>query len=95
MKNVTEDAVRELHGELLTKHPEFCACARCRDDVLALVMNQSRPRYVTSAQGFALASLDVRGDQTRAELSVLVLDAMRIVAQRPRHTPASGTPAAE
>lgn len=92
MKNLVEDAVRELHDELLARHPEFCSCPRCRDDVLALVMNHTRPRYATSTRGFALASLDVRGDQTRAELLARVFEAMRVVAQSPRHTPSTGTP---
>lgn len=94
MKNLVEDAVRELHAELLVRHPGFCACQRCKDDVLALVMNHTRPRYATSSRGFALASLDVRGEQTRAELLARVLEAMRVVAQSPRHTPPSGTPSA-
>lgn len=92
MRNLTEDAVRELHRELLERNAGFCACERCRDDVFALVMNHTRPRYATSTRGVALSNLDMRGDQTRAELSVLVMEAMRVVAQHPRHTPSTGTP---
>ncbi len=93
MKNLIEAAARELHRELVAQHPEFCSCERCSDDVLALVMNHVRPRYATSPRGYALAGLDIWGDQGRAELSVLVFDAMRRVAQSPRHTPGQGTKA--
>ncbi len=92
MRNLLEDAVRELHEELLARNAGFCACSRCRDDVFALVLNHSRPRYATSTRGVALSNLDIRRDQTRAELSVLVLEAMRVVARHPRHTPPGGTP---
>ncbi len=92
MRNLLEGAVRELHAGLVAQHPEFCHCSRCADDVLALVMNHTRPRYATSPRGFALASLDIWTDQTRAELSVLVLNAMRRVAVAPRHTPGTGVP---
>ena len=91
MRNLLEDAVRELHRELVERNAGFCDCPRCTDDVLALVMNHTRPRYATSTRGVALSNLDIRGDQTRAELSVLVLEAMRVVAQHPRHTPSTGT----
>ena len=52
---------------------------------MALVLNHSQPRYATTDTGWALANLEVWGDERRAELSVLVLDAMRKVAESPRH----------
>jgi hypothetical protein len=91
MKNLLEDAVREIHAALRQHHPQFCACARCSDDVVSLVMNHTRPRYATSPRGYALAGLEIWGDQTRAELAVLVFDAMRRVSLEPRHTPLAGT----
>ena len=85
MRNLDERVVREIHGELKVKHPEFCTCAQCADDVVALVLNHSQPRYATTDTGTALANLDMWGDETRAELAVLVLDAMKRVAKEPRH----------
>jgi competence protein ComFB len=85
MKNLIESVVREIHGELKVKHPEFCTCTQCADDVVALVLNHSQPRYATTDTGTALANLDMWGDETRAELAVLVLDAMQRVAREPRH----------
>lgn len=90
MKNLLESAVREVHVELLKHHREFCHCSRCADDVAAYVLNHVRPRYATSAQGWAMENADLVSDQTRAELAVVVLDAIRRVAARPRHTPANG-----
>jgi competence protein ComFB len=87
MKSPLERAVRELHAALAETHPEFCACAQCADDVAALVMNQTRPRYTTTGLGWAVENANLDSDQTRAELSVLVFDAMRRVAEEPRHEP--------
>ena len=95
MKNLVEQAVREMHVGLVAANPEFCSCPRCADDVLAMVMNKTRPRYTTTGLGFAVENVDLVSDQTRAELSVLVFDAMRRVAQRPRHTPPMSTEAQE
>ena len=85
MKNLLENVVREMHGELRAEHPEFCACTQCTDDVVALVLNHSSPRYATTDAGWALANLDLWGDETRAELAVMVLEAMRRVHESPRH----------
>ena len=92
MKSPLERAVREVHQKLAQLHPEFCSCSRCADDVAAMVMNQTRPRYTTTGLGWAVENADLDSDQARAELSVLVFEAMRRVAEQPRHTPSSGTP---
>ena len=85
MKSPLERAVREIHERLAATHAEYCACPQCTDDVAALVMNQTRPRYTTTGLGWAVENVDLDSDQTRAALSVLVLDAMRRVAKEPRH----------
>ncbi|HEU4640931.1 MAG TPA: late competence development ComFB family protein [Gemmatimonadaceae bacterium] len=86
MKNLLEGTVRALHGELRAQNPQFCACEMCQADVEAYALNIARPRYSGgTAVGQALIALDLQRDQTRAELAVLVLDAMRRVAASPRH----------
>lgn len=86
MKSPLERVVRELHANLAEMHGEFCSCEQCADDVVAMVMNQTRPRYTTTGLGWAVEAADLETDQARAELSVLVFDAMRRVAEQPRHT---------
>lgn len=90
MKNLLDTAIREIHAELLAQNAEFCACERCRDDVVAYTLNHTRPRYATSSRGWALENLALSSDQIRAELSVMVLGAMKRVSQDPRHTPPLG-----
>ena len=87
MKNALEGAVKSIHRELMRKHPEFCSCARCEDDVLALALNQTKPRYVSenATLGNVVTGVHLSYDQLRAELTVLVFDAMRLVASSPRH----------
>ena len=90
MNNLVEEVVREIHADLVTRHAGYCACSQCADDAVTCVLNQLRPRYSNTAKGWAIANLELRSDQGRAELSVRVLDAMQRVAQSPRHPPASG-----
>lgn len=87
MRNALEGAVKSIHRELMKRHPEFCSCPRCEDDVLALALNQTKPRYVSenATLGNVVTGVHLSYDQLRAELTVLVFDAMRRVASSPRH----------
>jgi competence protein ComFB len=85
MRSPLERAVRETHSKLTEQHAEFCACEQCADDVVAFVMNQTRPRYTTTGLGWAVEAADLDTDQVRAELAVLVFDAMNRVSEQPRH----------
>lgn len=87
MRSPLERAVRDVHLKLTEAHGEFCSCEQCADDVVALVMNQTRPRYTTTGLGWAIEAADLDTDQVRAELSVLVFEAMHRVAEQPRHAP--------
>lgn len=88
MKNAIEDAVRDVYRSLRARNAQYCDCPRCQDDVIALALNHTRPRYVAGPPlGAAVTSVQLAQDQSRAELTVIVLEAMRRVAQEPRHTP--------
>ncbi|HKW08988.1 MAG TPA: late competence development ComFB family protein [Gemmatimonadaceae bacterium] len=87
MRSPLERAVREVHSKLTETHEEFCACEQCADDVIAMVMNQTRPRYTTTGLGWAVETADLDTDQVRAEIAVLVFEAMNRVAEQPRHAP--------
>jgi competence protein ComFB len=92
MKNLIEDEVRALYQELRAKEPTFCACERCRDDVLSLALNHLTPRYVSGAfpAWEAITRVELSRDQRRAQLAVIVLEAMRRVGQNPNHPPEGG-----
>jgi competence protein ComFB len=87
MRSPLERVVRDVHAKLTERHTQFCACEQCADDVVALVMNQTRPRYTTTGLGWAVEAADLDTDQVRAQLSVLVFEAMHTVAEQPRHAP--------
>ena len=85
MKNLLADTVIGIYDDLLAKMPARCACASCKEDALA---NKTRPRYSGGTDtGMALIALDLQKDQTRAQLAVIVLDAIQRVAANPRHSP--------
>jgi hypothetical protein len=88
MKNLLEDTVLGIYDDLVARMPTVCGCASCKEDALAYVLNKTRPRYSGGTNtGMALIALDLQKDQTRAQLAVIVLDAIQRVAANPRHPP--------
>lgn len=87
MINVLEEAVANTYSDLRSREPQFCACAHCQDDVVTMALNKIRPRYVTAMSlGAAVTRVAMEQDAARAEVAVIVFDAMRRVAASPRHT---------
>ena len=87
VRNALEEAVRSVYDSLRSTNPSFCGCQRCRDDVMTLALNQARPRYVVGDPlGAAVTRVSIEHRQEQVELSVIVLDAMRRVAETPHHT---------
>ncbi|HWP03184.1 MAG TPA: late competence development ComFB family protein [Gemmatimonadaceae bacterium] len=88
MQNLLEEAVVETFKQLRAAEPGFCHCAQCHDDVVAHVLNKARPRYTSgSTLGAAVTRVSLAQQQARAEIAVLVLEAMRRVQRNPRHGP--------
>lgn len=86
MRNQLEETVARIYDELRADNPGICGCANCRADTLAFALNAARPRYSGGTTlGQALTSVDLQRDQTRAAISVLVLEAIERVAANPRH----------
>ena len=93
MKNALEEMVGEVYAQLRGRNAEFCSCERCHDDVIAQALNKARPRYIGGSPiGAAVTRVSLAGDQARAEIAVLVFDAMRRVHLNPRHGPEDYVP---
>lgn len=92
MKNLLEDAIGSAYESVRLKTPAFCGCEKCRDDVIALALNHTKPRYATGnpPPGAVLTRLELQSEQGQAQLISVVHDAMKHVMANPRHTPPSG-----
>ena len=87
MINALEEVVRKTFRDLRERDAKFCRCQECEDDALRLAMNNIRPRYVGDAPlGRAVTRVALSQDGAKAEIAVVVLDAMRRVSMRPQHT---------
>ncbi len=84
MKNVVEDLVRSLYGELLPRAPDAHDCPLCREDVLVYALNRIPPHYVATLKGEVLSKLDLEVGQSRTDATVVIMEGLRYVAANPR-----------
>ncbi len=82
-----EDVVAAYVGEVCAEDEELCQCERCRMDVMALALNDLKPKYVVLPKGYAYARMDELEAQFQADTIVAVTKAIRLVKEHPRHTP--------
>ncbi|MEW5917735.1 MAG: late competence development ComFB family protein [Gemmatimonadota bacterium] len=85
MINAIEEVVREVYQQVREREAGYCACPQCKDDVIRHTMNHLRPRYVGTTVGSAVTRVALTLEQARAEVAVVVLDAMKRVAKNPMH----------
>jgi competence protein ComFB len=84
MKNVMEQLVSRSYEELLPSAPELCRCAVCREDVLVYALNRLPPHYSSTLVGEVVSKLELEAGQGSTDVTVVLLDAMRRVADAPR-----------
>ncbi len=87
--NYTEEAVRRILPDIirdyLKTHPHICTCDLCKDDIMALALNQLPPHYVVSDRGtiFTQVSFDQIGG--KAQVVAAITRAIEQVSNKPRH----------
>jgi competence protein ComFB len=83
--NFMEDVVATYVDEVIKNDKSFCGCPRCRLDVIAIALNDVRPKYVVTTKGYAYARMGELHAQFRADTIVAVTRAVRIVSRNPLH----------
>ncbi len=84
LRNLMEDVVNHALEDV-KKHYDFCSCAQCRMDISALALNKIPPRYVVSNKGESYGRADLLAMQSGLDVLSIVLEAVKMVQQKPRH----------
>ncbi len=84
MKNILVDLVEREYEALKDSVAGFCTCTPCKEDVLVYTLNRLPPRYVAQRAGEVISNIALEADQSKTDVSVLLLEAMRKVKAQPR-----------
>ncbi|MFZ5623950.1 MAG: late competence development ComFB family protein [Gemmatimonadota bacterium] len=84
IKNLVEEHVLQAYDALVGHFPAFCGCDVCRSDVLAYALNRLPPRYVSTLEGLVVSEVSLERQQAQADISVVVMEAVRMVMRSPR-----------
>ena len=85
LRNFTEEAVK-LYMERWYKDADVCQCDDCRLDVMAIMLNNLKPKYVVTEKGALYAQLDDFDPQYKIDFMAVMSQAAKIVKNGPRHT---------
>ena len=85
LRNYTEDAVR-LYIDRWFNEADVCHCDNCRLDVMAIMLNNMKPRYVVTDQGALYAQMSDFDPQFKVDMMTNMGLAVKIVNSRPKHS---------
>jgi len=84
LRNYTEEAVK-FYLERWFKQADVCHCETCRLDVMAIMLNNLKPKYVVTDTGALYAQLDDFDPQYKIDFMTIMSQAAEIVKNGPRH----------
>lgn len=84
LRNLMEDVVNDALEDV-RKYYDFCSCAQCRMDISAMALNKIPPRYVVSNKGESYGRAELLAMQSNLDILNIVLEAVKMVQQKPRH----------
>jgi len=83
IKNLKEDLVLRVLEDVLKDVKDVCRCSICIEDIVAYVLNRTKPFYITSGRGILHLESDLKVDiQDKADIYALVLQAINIIKDR-------------
>lgn len=84
LKNVVKEVVWDLVENNL-QSLNICKCSKCKHDVLALTLNNVKPKYVVTQRGALISKTDYMSRTAQMDLITEIARAARIVKENPRH----------
>lgn len=82
--NIMESIANDRLEILLTGY-DCCKCDACRMDMLALALNEVKPKYANTRKGELIQKINVMRQQNTVDLDVALIRAIHIVISNPRH----------
>ncbi len=84
LKNIMEETIMERVDEVMTAM-ECCTCDQCKFDAASYALNRVPSRYASTESGAILSKLDIMDAQRDAEITAIVVQAVKLVKDKPHH----------
>ncbi len=84
IRNFMEDMVKDVLDELLSSDANICKCEKCRLDIMAIALNNIKPKYVVTVKGRVYAKLSELEVQFRADVIRELAKAISLVKGKPQ-----------
>jgi len=85
MYNVMEELVERSLDTVLGKY-DCCKCAKCRQDMTAVALNNLPPHYIVTEKGQIITRANhVLETQGQTNIIAKVVEAVEFIKDRPRH----------
>ena len=82
--NAYDDLVRTNVRQLMQSF-DMCQCEKCFLDACAIVFNRQYSHFVTTREGALLTKVPEMNHGNHVEMTVTILDALRIIKNFPKH----------
>lgn len=86
MHNLLEEEVIKAVNNQLKETPVICDCDKCRMDIVAITLNNLKPKYVVSDKGRLYGRINNMTYQYNADIVKEVTKAISIVGANPLHS---------
>ncbi len=84
LRNIVEDVVQLNVGNVM-REAGMCTCAKCTLDVMALALNNLKPKYVATEIGSLMSTTSMYSTQNTVTVYQELLKACQFVKENPRH----------
>ncbi len=85
VKNIMVDIVWDKIDSVVSHIDGCCNCTKCRNDILAIVLNSIPSKYVATKQGELFSRINISDIQNDTNLSAIITSAALYVKEHPRH----------
>lgn len=85
LKNYMEIVVEDILPSVLVEEELECKCERCKEDIMAITLNNLKPMYVATNKGVVYSQLNQFSGQFNADVIREITIAIEKVKGDPRH----------
>ena len=87
-KHLKYKILKVFYGDMITymdNNRQRCKCEKCRNDMMAIALNNLKPYYVTTQFGEIMTKIKHMEQQNEANIVVEVTKAINKVHMSPKH----------